>query len=168
MTDHSNGPAEAYVSAGRSQDLYLGIVILFIGGALLLWLIPTQVNDAGSFGLPPSLAPKALAWVMIACGAVLVLQNLRSRAQAGGLNLRHVLYLVSCVVTVGGMLMLMRFVGDAIDRPNAGFLVAAPLGLIAFTYLHGKAPVWAYAFNAIVAPALIFAAFWWGLELPLP
>lgn len=167
MKDASNNPASSML-AGLSQDLYLGLVIILFGVLLLLWIIPEQVNDAGSFGLPPSLAPKALAWVMIACGGFLFVQNFRSPAEGSGLAVAEIAFLTSCLFAVGIMLVVMAFAGAHFDRPNAGFMVAAPLGLIAFTFLHFRAPFWAYAFNAIVAPMIIVVAFWWGLELPLP
>jgi len=154
--------------AGFSQDFLLGLAIVLFGVLLLLWIIPAQVNDAGSFGLPPSLAPRALAWVMIACGTVIAVQNVRSSSGGRGLVFREVVFLGSCLLAVGLTLLIMRLAGQAIDRPNTGFLIGAPLGLIAFTFLHSRAPIWAYAFNAIVAPLVIIAAFWWGLELPLP
>ena len=167
MKDASNNLAKSTL-AGFSQDVFLGLSIALFGVLLLFWIIPAQVNDAGSFGLPPSLAPKALAWVMIACGAVLALKHLRTASGGGGLVWREIAFLLSCLLAVGCMLWVMKFAGDAFDRPNAGFLVGAPLGLISFTFLHSRAPVWSYAFNAIVAPLIVVAAFWWGLELPLP
>ena len=167
MKDASNSPAKSTL-AGFSQDFFLGLGIVLFGALLLLWIIPAQVNDAGSFGLPPSLAPKALAWLMIACGGMLGAQHLRTASGGGRLVWREIAFLLSCLLAVGCMLWVMRFAGDVLDRPNAGFLIGAPLGLIAFTFLHSRAPVWAYAFNAIVAPLIIVAAFWWGLELPLP
>ncbi len=168
MTKTPGNLAGAHPPARLQQDFALGLVIMFIGALLLLWVIPAQVNDAGSFGLPPSLAPRSLTWVMILCGAVLTVQNLRPTSGAGSLRAGDVVFLVACLTAVGVMLLLMRALGDLFDRPNMGFLISAPLGLIAFTFLHSKAPIWAFAFNAIVAPALILAAFWWGLELPLP
>lgn len=42
---------------GINQDLILGLAIAVFGLTLIFWVIPTQVNDKGSFGLPPSLAP---------------------------------------------------------------------------------------------------------------
>lgn len=167
MTGASNNPAKSKL-AGLSRDFYLGLVIVIFGVSLLLGIIPAQVNDAGSFGLPPSLAPKALAWVMIACGGALSAQKFRSTEDGGGLALGEIGFLVSCVVAVGLMLLIMSFAGARFEQPNAGFFVAAPLGLIMFTFLHSRAPLWAYAFNAIVAPLVIVAVFWWGLELPLP
>ncbi|MEM9551181.1 MAG: tripartite tricarboxylate transporter TctB family protein [Pseudomonadota bacterium] len=167
MNDRATPPAKSRL-AGLPQDFYLGLVIMLFGGLLLLWIIPAQVNDAGSFGLPPSLAPKALAWVMILCGGVLAAQHMRSAPEDGGLQAGQIAFLASCLLAVGLMLVLMSYAGRMLDRPNAGFLMSAPFGLIAFTYLHSRAPVWAYAFNAIVAPLIIVAAFWWGLELPLP
>ncbi len=137
--------------------------------ALLWWIIPAQVNDRGSFGLPPSLAPRALAWVMVLCGTVLALQNTRTPAQPGtGLNLKDIVFLAACVTAVGVMLMAMQAVSGWIGRPYAGFLCVAPLALIAFTALHGRAPIWVYAFNAVAVPALVYVTFWWGLRLPLP
>lgn len=154
--------------AGLSQDFYLGLAIAMFGVLLLLWIIPAQVNDAGSFGLPPSLAPKSLARVMIACGAVLSVQNLRTSSNGLGIHFSELVYMLSCLVAVGLMLVLMAYLGMVLDRPNAGFLVSAPIGLVVFTFLHSRPPLWAFGFNAIVAPLLIVAAFWWGLELPLP
>jgi len=168
VTTSSNRPAGSNL-AGLSQDFGLGIAIVVFGAALLVWIIPAQVNDAGSFGLPPSLAPKALAWVMIVCGGALVLQNLRTGpGEARGLVAKEVTFLLACLLAVALMLVLMRVFSDMIDRPNMGFLLSAPLGVIAFTLLHSRPPIWAYAFNAIVAPLIIVAGFWWGLELPLP
>lgn len=167
MKDTPDNPAKSSL-AGLSQDLYLGLAIVLFGVLLLLWIIPTQVNDAGSFGLPPSLAPKSLAWVMIVCGAVLSVQNLRAPSGGVGVRFNELAYMLSCLAAVGLMLVLMAFLGRVLDRPNAGFLVSAPIGLLMFTFLHSRPPLWAFAFNAIVAPFLIVAAFWWGLELPLP
>ena len=143
-------------------------MILALGVSLLLWIIPAQVNDTGSFGLPPSLAPRSLAWIMIICGLVLVLQNLKLVISERGVKFGEVLFLGACLAAAAVMLLLMYYLGEQFDRPNAGFLLAAPLGLIVLTYLHSNAPLWAYIFNAIVAPALVFIVFWWGLELPLP
>ena len=164
-----NQPAAGETSPARfSQDFFLGIGIIVFGALLLVWGIPAQVNDAGSFGLPPSLAPKALVWVMIVCGVVLTLQHLNPVIEDNRLRVKEIMFLAICLVTSGLMLALMNHLGNLIDRPNAGFLLAAPIGLVAFTFLHSRAPLWAYAFNALIAPFVIFAFFWWGLELPLP
>ncbi|PLS20917.1 tripartite tricarboxylate transporter TctB family protein [Neptunicoccus cionae] len=156
---------------GLATDLLLGIVIVLFSLLLLFWIIPTQVNDAGAFGLPPSLAPRALAWLMAALGTVLIAGNLRLGGEdplAGKLTWQDAGHLALCILAVALMLIVMRLVGDAIGRPYSGFWIAAPLGLIAFTLIHTRAPLWAYAFNALAAPAVIYAGFWWGLELPLP
>lgn len=168
MHDLSEKAVGGSSPARLTQDFFLGLFIVCFSVILLVWAIPTQVNDAGSFGLPPSLAPRSLAWVMIACGTILVLQNLKPSANRDSLKLKEVLFLVMFIVATGFMLILMNVLGERVDRPNAGFLLSAPLGLIAFTFLHSRAPLWAYAFNAIVAPLIIFAFFWWGLERPLP
>ena len=167
MKATSNSPAKTTL-AGLSQDFYVGIAIVLFGVLLHLWIIPAQVDDAGSFGLPPSLAPKALGWVMIFCGGALAFQQLRFSSDICGIVWGEIAFLVSCLLAVGLMLAIMNIAGQAFYRPNAGFLVGAPLGLIAFTFLHSRAPIWAYAFNAVVAPLVILAAIWWGLELPLP
>ncbi|MBV7395755.1 tripartite tricarboxylate transporter TctB family protein [Mameliella sediminis] len=172
MGSPSTGSAGAGAPAGPPRDLLLGGVIVVLGLTLVFWIIPAQVNDAGSFGLPPSLAPRVLAWGMVITGATLVAQNLRRAPSpdplAGKLRWSDLGHLVLCVVSVAGMLTLMQIVGQAVSMPYAGFWVAAPLGLIAFTLIHTGAPLWAYAFNALVAPGAIYAGFWWGLDLPLP
>ena len=158
-------------SSGLATDLILGICIVAFGLLLLFWAIPTQVNDAGAFGLPPSFAPRALAWLMVGLGAVLIIQNLSAGGDdplAGLLTWQDLGHLSLCVLAVAGMLAVMGIVGDAVGTPYSGFWVAAPLGLIAFTLIHTRAPIWAYAFNALAAPAVIYAGFWWGLELPMP
>lgn len=168
MQKTSESSVGKYLPAKLPQDFFLGLGIVLFGAALLIWIIPLQVNDAGSFGLPPSLAPRSLAWIIIACGAVLIFQNLKPTFEGDYLKLKEVAFLAACLASAGIMLILMSYFSELIDRPNAGFLLAAPMGLLTFTFLHSNAPVWAYAFNAIVAPSLIFAFFWWGLELPLP
>ena len=153
-----------------NQDLILGIAIAVFGLILIFWIIPTQVNDKGSFGLPPSLAPRALAWLMVAMGTVLTLQNLKQQTTGSqrGINRHDVAYLIASVVAVSAMLLLMKCVGGWTDRPYTGFLVGAPIGLILLTALHTGAPLWVYLFNAVAAPAVIYVGFWWGLNLPLP
>lgn len=155
---------------GINQDLILGLFIAGFGLALIFWIIPAQVNDKGSFGLPPSLAPRLLAWLMVAMGTVLTFQNLFRPAATlrPGVSLDDLAYLGASILAVGLMLVIMQWVGDIAERPYAGFLVAAPIGLILFTLLHTGAPLWVYLFNAIAAPAVIYAGFWWGLRLPLP
>lgn len=153
-----------------NQDLFLGVAIVAFGLVLIAWIIPAQVNDQGSFGLPPSLAPRALAWLMVVMGAVLIGQNLtlRSAGSRRGLTRDDLIYLSASVLAVAVMLLLMGWVGTWIGRPYSGFLVAAPVGLVLFTLLHTGAPLWVYVFNAVAAPAVIYAGFWWGLRLPLP
>lgn len=170
MTHPPQGSGDS-VSPGPATDLILGIVIVACSLVLIFWVIPAQVNDAGAFGLPPSLAPRALAWLMAGLGVVLIAQNLRLGGKdplAGRLTWSDVGHLALCIVAVAVMLTVMRLVGEAVDTPYCGFWVAAPLGLIAFTLIHTRAPLWAYAFNALAAPTVIYAGFWWGLELPLP
>ncbi|MDO6485948.1 tripartite tricarboxylate transporter TctB family protein [Shimia thalassica] len=153
-----------------NQDLILGIIIAMFGLLLIFWIIPIQVNDKGSFGLPPSLAPRSLAWLMVAMGAVLTAQNLKlhSAGSRRGLRRQDIVYVIASVLAVATMLVLMKWIGAWVDRPYAGFLVAAPIGLTLFTLLHTGAPLWVYLFNAIAAPAVIYGGFWWGLSLPLP
>lgn len=168
MSRSSKGPGDA---AGPATDLILGIVIVLFSLLLLFWIIPAQVNDAGAFGLPPSLAPRALAWLMAGLGAVLIAGNLHHGGDdplAGKLTWQDTGHLALCILAVVLMLIVMGVVGDVIGRPYSGFWIGAPLGLIAFTLIHTRAPLWAYAFNALAAPAMIYAGFWWGLELPLP
>ncbi len=163
--------ADAKVLARVRTDLILGIVIALFGLLLIVWIIPAQVNDAGSFGLPPSLAPRSLAWLMVALGVILAAQNIRSVGAdplAGSLTWGDVGHLAICVISVGAMLIVMGYAGQALGRPYSGFWIAAPLGLLAFTLIHSGAPLWAYVFNMLAAPAVIYAVFWWGLELPLP
>ena len=168
MADQPNAPAGREAPAGPSADLLVGLAIALFGAALLVWIIPAQVDDAGSFGLPPSLAPKALAWVMLVSGLVLAVQNLRVPKREGGLRPADLVHVAGCILAIGLMLKVMEWAGEAIGIPYSGFLIAAPLGLAAFTFLHGRAPLWAYGFNAIVIPVVIYAAFWWGLNLPMP
>lgn len=171
MPDEDERPADRPTSAGSRSDFILGAAIVCFGLVLVFWAIPAQINDAGSFGLPPSLAPKALSWLIVALGAALAVWNVRALGRPDdrpGLRWSDAAHLAASVGSVAAMLLLMALAGAWIDRPYAGFLIAAPLGLIAFTAIHSGAPAWAYAFNAIAAPAAVYAAFWWGLRLPLP
>lgn len=158
----------ASASARPPRDFYVGFAIALFGALLLLWIIPAQVSDAGSFGLPPSLAPKALAWIMTACGAVLATCNLRPSSAGDALKWREVAFAATCLAAVALTLVSMSYLGGMLNRPNSGFLASAPFALLAFTLLHSRPPLWALAFNAVLAPSVIVAAFWWGLELPLP
>ncbi|MEM7043182.1 MAG: tripartite tricarboxylate transporter TctB family protein [Pseudomonadota bacterium] len=160
---------------GRRRDLVLGVMLVLFAWLLHLWIIPWQVNDEGSFGLAPSFAPRILAWLILGLGCVLIVLNLHGSREAGMadeggpvLTFANLSHLALCIGTTALMLLLMRFAGAKIGWPYAGFLAAAPLGLLALTWIHGRAPGWAFAFNAVLIPPAIYLAFWFGLGLPLP
>lgn len=171
----STGEPSGSGLTGPPRDMALGLGMIAFSVLLHLWLIPWQVNDQGSFGVPPSFAPKVLAWIILALGVVLVLANAHriavgepAKDDGPRLTGKNLLFLALCIGTTALMLTLMRLVGEKIGQPYAGFLVAAPSGLVAYTLIHGQARAWAYAFNAIVIPCVIYVSFRLGLGLPLP
>ncbi|MCZ2722651.1 tripartite tricarboxylate transporter TctB family protein [Marinomonas sp. 15G1-11] len=176
--------------SGSKRDAWIGLVMILFSGLMLLWGIPAQISDRGSFGVPPSFAPRVLSGLILILGSYLVLSNFwalipqRSRQQpalqqtpnqisdktgkAQELTLANLAHLALCIGSGVGMLLLMKVIGDISGQANWGFLIAAPLGLIAFTAIHRGAPLKAYLFNSVVMPLVIFSVFWLGLSLPLP
>lgn len=159
----------------RRRDAWLGCVFTLFGVAMLVWVIPAQVRDAGSFGLPPSFTPRILAWTIIGFGALLFAINARTflrdaqpSTRAAAITWRNVRHLALTMGAVLAMLVLMKAVGDRSATPFTGFLVAAPPGLVAFTMIHRGAPLWAYALNALALPLVIYLIFWLLLDRPLP
>ncbi len=167
MADNAAKPVSA------KGDALLGLAMIAFGIAMLFYIIPSHVNDAGSFGLAPSFAPRFLAWLIIGAGGVLTVSKLsawaapngQDKAALTGANLMH---LALSIGAAASTLILMKWVGDQAERPFMGFLLAAPLGLIAFTLLHRGAPIWAYVFNVVTVPLVIYAGIWWGLGIPMP
>ena len=109
----------------RTNDIW-SAVVLFAGSLLLLlWVIPSQADDASAIGLPPSFLPNVSAVTMAAMAVILFVQTYR-RADISppGMVARDWLDLLGWGAASLVMMGLLKWVGFL---AAATFIVAVAL-----------------------------------------
>ena len=140
-------------------------------GALLLVLGLTVLVHVQSFpkipgqNVGPALFPGSIAVVLVVCALLLILTGVRSRAQVAWFEAlpwlrspRHAAALVAVIASTIAYIVLANAVG---------FLIVAPLALVAMFIAFGVRPVTAVVV-AVVGTLVIWYAFYKLLRVPLP
>jgi len=147
----------------KFNDAVIGALLLVLGLAVLVH-VPSFPPIPGQ-KVGPGLFPGLVAAGLVACSVLLIISGLRARAGAPWVekaawigSRRHV---GAFVVTVAGTLAYVLLA----DR--IGFLIVAPLFLLALFVAYGVRPRTA-AVVAIVATLVIHFAFYKLLRVPLP
>jgi putative tricarboxylic transport membrane protein len=147
----------------KINDAVFGALLILLGIAVLVAVqgyprIPGQ-------NVGPSLFPGMVATVLVVCGALLVVSGIRARHDAGWLAalpwLRSPPHVARFAVIVGAVVAYILLAG------SLGFLIVAPLALLAMFLAFGVRPVTAVVV-ALVASVLIWYAFYKLLRVPLP
>ena len=147
----------------RINDALFGVILVALGVALLLAVQSYPKIPGQNVG--PALFPGLIAAGLVACGALLVVSGVRGRAGAPWVAalpwVRSRTHLVRFLVVVASAVAYVLLAGPV------GFLIVAPLALVAMFLAFGVRPVTAVVV-AIVASAAIWYAFYKLLRVPLP
>jgi putative tricarboxylic transport membrane protein len=147
----------------KLNDAVFGLLLMLLGGAVLVAVQPYPKIPGQPVG--PALFPGLIATGLCIAGVLLVLRGWRERAHAPWLawddwvrSPRHVLALV---LLLGGIVFYI------LASSTLGFLLTAPLVLVALFVVLGVPPLRAIGI-ALLATLLIHFAFYKLLRVPLP
>ena len=147
----------------KINDAVFGAILLLLGIAVLIH-VPSFPRIPGQ-NVGPGLFPGLVAAGLCACALLLIVGGLRHRASQpwfeAGPWVRSPRHIAAFLVTILAVAAYIAF-ADAI-----GFLIVAPLCLIAMFLAYGVRPVTAIV-TAIVVSLVIHYAFYKLLRVPLP
>ena len=147
----------------KINDAVFGALLLVLGLAVLVHVQSFPKIPGQNVG--PALFPGIVAAGLVGCALLLILSGLRSRPQAPWFEAlpwvrspRHIAAFVAVVgATVAYILLANRI----------GFLIVAPLALLAMFVAFGVRPIVAVVV-AVAATLVIWYAFYKLLRVPLP
>lgn len=147
----------------KINDAVFGALLLVLGLAVLVHVQSFPKIPGQNVG--PALFPGSIAAVLVVCALLLIVTGVRSRAQAPWFEAlpwlrspRHAAALVAVIGSTIGYIVLANAVG---------FLIVAPLALVAMFIAFGVRPVTAVVV-AVVGTVVIWYAFYKLLRVPLP
>jgi len=129
---------------------------------LLVYVIPNYCPAYEGDGVPASLLPEALSWIILALSAGLfIVELLKKRAEGtpAPIGPRQLLHIGTYLAAFVGVLILMRYVG---------YIVAIGCSLCFFQYLMGQRRPVVFVALVLLVPTSLYAAIWYGLRVPLP
>lgn len=135
---------------------------LLFGILLLGWLIPAQTPEYPGFGLPASLLPDILAWIMIFCAAANLLKTIATgagRDKAASISLTTFVHCLAFLVVLAASMSLMRLVG---------YFAGGAAVMAACCLLCGERRPLRLAVVTAATIFLVWAALWKGLGVMLP
>jgi putative tricarboxylic transport membrane protein len=147
----------------KINDAVFGALLLVLGLAVLLH-VQSFPNIPGQ-NVGPALFPGLVASGLVACAVMLIVSGVRSRPQMPWLEalpwVRSPRHIAAFVAVVAATIAYIAFAN------RIGFLIVAPLALLAMFVAFGVRPVVAVAV-AIAGTLVIWYAFYKLLRVPLP
>ena len=147
---------------------------LFIAGLLaIFFVIPAESTEGEQYGLPPAMFPTvgAVAWTVMA-GFMLVssLRRVRTESeQAAPMQRREWVNLVIVAAILIGALGVMYYAGGLLDfMIGTGFLISGALTVAVLMLYMGGRNLAVIVATSVVAPGVIYLAFWQLFRIPLP
>jgi putative tricarboxylic transport membrane protein len=144
-------------------DAVFGALLLVLGLAVLLHVQSFPKIPGQNVG--PALFPGLVAAGLVACAVMLIVSGVRSRPQMPWLEalpwVRSPRHIAAFVAVVAATIAYIAFAN------RIGFLIVAPLALLAMFVAFGVRPVVAVAV-AIAGTLVIWYAFYKLLRVPLP
>jgi putative tricarboxylic transport membrane protein len=147
----------------KINDAVFGALLLVLGLAVLLHVQSFPKIPGQNVG--PALFPGLVAAGLVACAVMLIVSGVRSRPQMPWLEalpwVRSPRHIAAFVAVVAATIAYIAFAN------RIGFLIVAPLALLAMFVAFGVRPVVAVAV-AIAGTLVIWYAFYKLLRVPLP
>ncbi len=138
------------------------VFTILFGIALLGWIIPAHTPEYPGFGMPASLLPDILAWIMILCAAANLLKTIvtgAGRNKPAAINLTTFAHCLAFLAVLAASMPLMRLLG---------YFAGGAIVMAACCLLCGERRPLRLAIVAAATVFTIWAALWKGLGVMLP
>ncbi len=147
----------------RTADAAGGAFLLFLSLLMIFVVIPAEIMEGTTFGLPPGFFPTLVASAMALASAGLLAKAILKPADYAGepvpLTVREVgMFLIVVAIVVAGVLVTDRF----------GFLVGGPATIAAVALFMGERNAVALALTAVVPVVVVHLLVTRVLGSPLP
>jgi len=147
----------------KVNDAIFGAVLLLLGIAVLVHVPSFPAIPGQKVG--PAIFPGLVASALVVCAVILIVNGLRRRASQPWFEMSDWLHsrthIIAFLVTIAGVVAYVLF------AQAVGFLIIAPLVLIALFLAYGVRPRTAVV-TAVVVSLVIHFAFYKLLRVPLP
>ena len=148
----------------KKADIVTALFLLVTGLVMIFVIIPAQTYPGEEYGVPPATVPTAAMAVVTVMAGILLVQRLlgrRKKEKDTPSPMRRLQWL-----HIAGFTALL-FVGLAAIK----FLHFIPGGILILAVLMiitGQRKALTIILVSVPIPFLIYAAFWYGLRIPLP
>ncbi|WP_418764466.1 tripartite tricarboxylate transporter TctB family protein [Mailhella sp.] len=135
--------------------------ILF-GILLIAWIIPTQTPEWPGYGMPASLLPNILAWIIIVSASINLIKTIITgygKGQPSPLSFKMFLHLLAFTAVLAAAMPLMSMFG---------YFIGSAIVLAACCLLCGERKPVRLVIVAAATIVVIWAALWKGLGVMLP
>lgn len=138
------------------------VFTMLFGIALLGWIIPAQTPEYPGFGMPASLLPDILAWIMIVCAAANLLKTIvtgAGRDKPAALSLTTFVHCLAFLIVLAASMPLMHLLG---------YFAGGAVVMAACCLLCGERRPLRLAVVTAATVFVVWAALWKGLGVMLP
>ncbi|WP_077073874.1 tripartite tricarboxylate transporter TctB family protein [Mailhella massiliensis] len=135
--------------------------ILF-GIILLVWIIPTQTPEWPGYGMPASMLPNILAWIIIISASINLIKVFLTgygKGQEAPLSPRMFAHLLGFVAILAAAMPLMSL---------CGYFIGGAIIMLTLCLLCGERNPIRLIIVAAATLLVIWAALWKGLSVLLP
>lgn len=143
-------------------NIISSVFSILFGIALLSWIIPAQTPEYPGFGMPASLLPDILAWIMIFCAAANLLKTVLTGAgkdKPAALSLTTFGHCLAFLAVLAAAMPLMHLLG---------YFAGGAVVMAACCLLCGERRPLRLLIVTGATVFIIWAALWKGLGVMLP
>ncbi len=142
--------------------IFSSLASILFGILLITWIIPTQTPEWPGYGMPASMLPNILAWIIIISASINLIKVVLTgygKGQAASLSPRMFAHLLGFIAVLAAAMPLMHLFG---------YFIGGAIIMLALCLLCGeRRPVRLIIVSASTL-IVIWAALWKGLSVLLP
>ncbi len=145
----------------RTHIISSMLAILF-GIALLAWIIPTQTPEYPGYGMPASLLPNILAWIIIVSATINLTKTIvtgSGKNAPARISIKEFAHLLCFLAVLGAAMPLMEL---------CGFFIGSIITMICLCLLCGERKPIRLAIVSACTIICVWAGMWKGLSVMLP
>jgi len=152
------------MKANESKVERVGAIILFLLSLLFLFvIIPTQIKDITTQGVPPRFMPQIVSGVLLVLSVFLYRSGYKKKSMQDQkeytITKQELRLSLITLVVVAASIILYQFIG---------FLLTTVIQLAFLMYMFGQRKIWKIALVSILVPVLISLFFKQVLMINLP
>ena len=138
------------------------LLSIAFGILLLVWIIPTQTPEYPGYGMPASLLPNILAWIIIAAASIDLAKTIVTHAGKGlpaRISITSLLHMLGFLIVLGASMPVMEL---------CGYFPGSVIIMVCICLLCGERKPVRLAIVSACTIVCVWGALWKGLSVMLP